>query len=275
MPSILQRFYALFPLHIYEQESTPSTTLFSQTTSPEPSEIGGYQVEDVAPNVTLFVHPPANPKQTILSSDIECVKWQAYLALRGIPGGVKVRWDLASEGAVGGRLPNLFLPIPKHLLRKGKSGDTSKAQLKGELLESKRIPSWVDGEIGRLASGDDDDGVLEGYNDEEARDESRAWVALLESDVHAALKATAPVPSVLAHITSFHPPTTPEKPILSTTLTGVSSMLPPLGSRTVLEPILGRYREAIEALSARLATDRWFLGSKYVQLTTVGDVNHF
>jgi metaxin len=30
-------------------------------------------------------------------------------------------------------------------------------------------------------------GVLEGYKDEEARDESRAWVSLLEGDVHAAL----------------------------------------------------------------------------------------
>jgi metaxin len=29
--------------------------------------------------------------------------------------------------------------------------------------------------------------VLEGYKDEETRDESRAWVSLLEGDVHTAL----------------------------------------------------------------------------------------
>jgi metaxin len=273
MPSSLQRFYALFPLHTYKQEPALYATIFSSTASPESSEIEGYQVEDMAPNATLFIHPPANPAETILSHDVECVKWQAYLALRGIPGGVKVRWDLASEGAIDARLPNLFLPVPKRLVQKEKSGESQKTKMKGELLESRRIPSWVDGEIGKLTSGDKDDGTLEGYKDEEARDESRAWVALLEGDIHAALKATEPIPSILTRITSFHPPNTLEKPILSTTFSGVSSIIPPFGSGAVLEPILGRYKEAIEALSTRLATDSWLLSSRFVHETAFGNTN--
>jgi metaxin len=249
--------------------------MFSSTTSPEASEIEGYQVEDMAPNATLFILPPSNPTQAILSHDIECVKWHVYLALREIPGGVNVRWDLASEGAVDGRLPNLFLPVPKRLAQMEKSGGSSRAQMKGELLGSRRIPSWVDGEIGKLTGEDDDDGILEGYRNEDARDESRAWVALLEGDIHAALKATAPIPSVLTRMSSFQSPNTLEKPILSTTFTGVSSMVPPFGSNAVLEPILGRYKEAMEALSMRLATDRWFLGSRLVHETTLADANPF
>ena len=255
MPAFLQRFYAMFPLHIYEQEPTLPASLFSSPASPDPSEAEGYQVEDIATNATLFIHPPAKPEETLLSSDIECVKWQAYLALRAIPGGVKVRWDLASEGAVDGRLPNLFLPVPKRLARK---------DMKGELLESRRIPSWVDGEIGKATGGDEGDEALEGYKDDAARDESRAWVALLEGDIHAALKATTPLPSILTRITSFQTSSILEKPILSKTFTGVSSMVPPFGSTVVLEPLVGRYKDAIEALSERLTTDRWFLGSRFV-----------
>lgn len=259
MPTSLQRFYALFPLHVYNQEPTLPPSLFSSTTSPESSEVEGYQVEDFASDATLFIHPPSDPKKTLLSSDIECVKWQAYLALRGIPGGVKVRWDLASEGAVDHRLPNLFLPVPNRLARKEK-----KDGLKGELLESKRISSWVDGEIGKATGGDENDEVLEGYKDESARDESKAWMTLLEGDVYAALRATTPAPSILKQIISFHPPSIPEKPFLSTTFTGVSSMIPPFGRAPAVEPIVNRYKEALEALSMRLTTDRWFLGSRFV-----------
>lgn len=262
MPTTLQRFYSLFPLHMYEQEQVLPTSFFFSNVSPEASEAGGYQVEDIAPDATLFIHPPSNPNQTLLSSDIECVKWQAYLALRGIPGGVKVRWDLANEGAVGGRLPNLFLPVPKRLAKKEKSGEPSKARMRGELLEGKRIPSWVDGEIGKATGGEEGDEELEGYKDKDAQNEGKAWIALLEGDVHAVFTATAPTPSILTKITSFDLSNTREKPILSTTFTGVSSMIPPFGSTAALEPILGRYKETIEALSVRLSHDRWFLGSR-------------
>ena len=56
----------------------------------------------------------------------------------------------------------------------------------GELLPAQLIPEWVDGQVGALDE-------LEGYADEAARDESRAWVALLEGNVHAALVCTPSV----------------------------------------------------------------------------------
>ena len=49
-------------------------------------------------------------------------------------------------------------------------------------MEAERIPSWVGGAIEKEPPG-----ALEGYKHEEARDESRAWVSLLEGDFHAAL----------------------------------------------------------------------------------------
>ena len=50
----------------------------------------------------------------------------------------------------------------------------------GALLAAHLIPEWVDKHVGIP-------GLLEGYADEAARDESRAWVALMEGNVHAAL----------------------------------------------------------------------------------------
>jgi metaxin len=45
------------------------------------------------------------------------------------------------------------------------------------------IPGWADVIQGEHAWNT----ALEGYIDEQAKDESRAWVALLEGSVHAAL----------------------------------------------------------------------------------------
>ena len=50
----------------------------------------------------------------------------------------------------------------------------------GELLAPHLIPGWVDARVGRVDS-------VEGYADLAAKDESRAWVALMEGPVHAAL----------------------------------------------------------------------------------------
>jgi metaxin len=158
-----------------------------------------------------------------------------------------------------GKLPNLYLPPSRGLVEKENRGELGKSVLKGELLESRRILSWVDGEVGRPGN---DDPILEGYIDEESRDESSAWVSLLEGDVHAAIKAVNPSPSLLSHLTSFPPPHVPEQPLLSKPVTGISSLITPFGSVVVLEPILERYREAMEALSHRLKNDKWFLGSK-------------
>lgn len=100
----------------------------------------------------------------MLSADVECLKWQAYIALRGVRD-VRVRWDVPPEGAVDARLPSVLV------VREGAA----------ELREARAIPAWVDEVRGRGV------GEMEGYRDERARDESRAWVAVLEGVVHAAL----------------------------------------------------------------------------------------
>jgi metaxin len=164
LPKILKDFYALFPLYTYPE----SLSIYLPSLLEEDED-----TVHVAPNPTLCIAPPTRPESSLLSADIQCLKWQAYLALRRVPGGVRVRWDLSPDGAVGGSLPNLYLSPPT---------GTGGHEPRGELLDAKRIPSWVDGEVER---GSPD--VLEGYKDEEARDESRAWVSLLEGDVHAAL----------------------------------------------------------------------------------------
>jgi len=165
LPKFLKDCYALFPLFTYPV----SLSVHSPSLSEEDED-----TVHVAQNPTLCIVPPTRPESSMLSADVQCLKWQAYLALRRIPGGIRVRWDLSPDGALGGSLPNLYLPPPKS--SRGGQG------LCGELLEAERIPSWVDGEIEKGPPG-----VLEGYKHEEARDESHAWVSLLEGDVHAAL----------------------------------------------------------------------------------------
>ena len=75
---------------------------------------------------------------------------------------------MSQDGAISGRLPNLQTPSERT-----KDPD-------GELIAAQDIPTWIDEKVGAL-----DD--LEGYRDVESRDESHAWIALLEGDVHAAL----------------------------------------------------------------------------------------
>ena len=91
---------------------------------------------------------------------------------------MSVRWDVSVDGALDARLPNLHVPL-KTL--PGASDEVKASDDgEGELLPAHTIPEWVDGQVGALDE-------LEGYVDEAARDESRAWVALLEGNVHAAL----------------------------------------------------------------------------------------
>lgn len=47
-------------------------------------------------------------------------------------------------------------------------------------------------------------------------------------------------------------------------ITGLCTLLPPAGVRINTASILSRYKEAIASLSQRLGTDKWFLGSRYV-----------
>lgn len=151
LPKPLRRFFALFPVYTHEPVASPYTA--RPVTAP-----------------TLWIHPPRNESpelEDLLSSDVECLKWQAYLALRGI-SQVYVRWDITENGAIDGRLPNLHVP----------SEDREPG---GELLAAHLIPEWADRKMGEGL------GDLEGYADEAARDESRAWVSLMEGNVHAAL----------------------------------------------------------------------------------------
>lgn len=118
----------------------------------------------------LWIHrpPPSAPgNESVLSADVECLKWQAHIALRGLHN-ISVRWDVSQDGALGGRLPNLQIPS-EH------AKDHDRA-----LLAAQDIPAWIDENVGALND-------LEGYKDVESRDESHAWIALLEGDVHAAL----------------------------------------------------------------------------------------
>lgn len=160
------------------------------------------------PSPLLWIHPPppfVPGKESVLSADVECLKWQAHIALRGLHN-VAVRWDVSQDGALDGRLPNLQIPSERT------------KDLDGELLAAQDIPTWIDGKVGAL-----DD--LEGYKDVESRDESHAWISLLEGDVHAALVSllnltnavpliiglgllgVGPAPTLL--LLSYGPPDTP------------------------------------------------------------------
>ncbi|KAI9509603.1 hypothetical protein F5148DRAFT_978115 [Russula earlei] len=198
---------------------------------------------------SLWVHPPSPRlpgQQCVLSADIECLKWQAHIALRGARN-VSVRWDVSQDGALEGRLPNLQIPS-----QKGLDGDL--------LLAAQDIPTWIDEKFGAL-----DD--LEGYKDVESRDEGHAWIALLEGDVHAAFALAQPPPSFFCHTVLQLPPSTAQRPIetILTTppapLSGFSSFLPPYGARLSPNAIASRYRDAVSALSECLGKHEWFLGS--------------
>jgi len=119
----------------------------------------------------------------LLSADVECLKWQAYIALRGL-NSIRVRFDVSSDGALENRLPNLHVPLSESVLPKDQSHNKNpREEQDGELLAAQMIPTWVDAKLG--VSGVQDEN--EGYIDKSARDESRAWVSLLEDVVHAAL----------------------------------------------------------------------------------------
>ena len=169
LPAPLRHFFSIFPLYTHPPIDSPDKA--RAVTAP-----------------TLWIHVPWSPAADVLSSDVECLKWQAYLALRGL-ADVAVRWDVAPDGALDARLPNLHVPLAtlpgtSARVRADEDGE-------GELLPAHLIPEWVDGQVGALDE-------LEGYADAAARDESRAWVALLEGNVHAAL--VRPIPRLIQHV---------------------------------------------------------------------------
>jgi metaxin len=139
----------------------------------------------------LWILPPvsqdadagkAHTRENLLSSDVECLKWQAYLAFRGL-NDIGVRWDVHPAGAIDGRLPNLHLPASPAEVG---AADKPKNASNGQLLASHAIPEWMETKVGALDE-------LEGYLDASTRDESRAWVTLLEGHVHAALVSSSAV----------------------------------------------------------------------------------
>lgn len=158
LPAPLALFFARFPL-----KKHPKTPLPPNQYRPVQSS-------------TLWLTPPLD-EASLLSADVECLKWQAYIALRGL-NSIRVRFDVSRDGALEGRLPNLHVPLSESVLPKEKDGEKD-----GELLAAQMIPTWADARLGVNSSADEN----EGYVDESAKDESRAWVSLLEGTIHAAL----------------------------------------------------------------------------------------
>lgn len=159
MPAFIRKLYSHFPLYYYP--TTPTSQAPANT------------------NHVLWITPPSSFTPTnVLSSDVECLKWQAYLALRGIHD-VRVRWDIVPAGGIDGRLPCLWVPSNEREKEDGSGSQGSN----GELLSARMIPGWADEAHGEHIWNSE----LEGYIDEQTKDESRAWVSLLEGAVHAAL----------------------------------------------------------------------------------------
>ncbi|KAI8982850.1 hypothetical protein BD414DRAFT_491338 [Trametes punicea] len=236
LPAPLRHFFSLFPLYTHPPIESPDKA--RPVTSP-----------------TLWIHPPWSPDADVLSSDVECLKWQAYLALRGL-SDVVLRWDISVDGALDNRLPNLHVPLktlPGASLEVKQQDDGE-----GELLPAHLIPEWVDGQVGALDE-------LEGYVDQAARDESRAWVALLEGNVHAALVLHQPSSTSFLNLLSpYQSKLRPLEAVVThppAPLFGISSLLPSYGTHVDVDTIEHQYKEAISSLSERLGTDRWFLGS--------------
>ncbi|EJD05691.1 uncharacterized protein FOMMEDRAFT_145137 [Fomitiporia mediterranea MF3/22] len=234
VPAVVQKFFSKFPLYTYPYDDSESLRLASsRQTRP-----------------TLWIAPP-NSTKDVLSTDAECLKWQAYIALRGVKN-VGLRWDIAAEGAVDGRLPSLVA------YEGGKP----------EVLGARMIPGWVDGVL------QVEEDAFEGYRDTAMKDESRAWVALLEGTVHSALMLFNPAPKTLKSFLLYtpHVPTghsaSPNQPSLSmllspppAPLSGFTTVFPLYGERVSRASIKSQYRDAIKSLSDRLGNDTWFLGS--------------
>ncbi|KAG8904509.1 hypothetical protein FRB99_001642 [Tulasnella sp. 403] len=217
IPEPIRKVFARFPLHTHPPICNPYTKKINRP--------------------TLWISPPHTFSQNKLSNDVECLKWQAYLALRGLRD-FDVRTDITPEAGVDGRLPSLQLP-------------------NGQLLGAQKIPTWADS----LQQSQPDE--LEGYKDAQTRDESRAWFSLLEGDVHAELEMSnskdLSFMSLLystprrAVETIVHPTPAP--------LSGITSPFPPSGVQVPTSSVHLKYCEAIQSLSERLGGDEWFLGS--------------
>jgi metaxin len=151
IPAPVRNFFSNFPLQTYPAIERSGDNLPTET--------------------TLWILPPLDPGTSVLSNDVECLKWQAYIALKqwntneSDRKSVKVSWDVSPAAGVDGVLPTLC--IRRH---KPKSG-----QLEWNFLGPKGIAEWIDGPVELKEK------------DTQFNDEMEAWVQLLEGDVHDAL----------------------------------------------------------------------------------------
>ncbi|KAG9012079.1 hypothetical protein FRB94_011775 [Tulasnella sp. JGI-2019a] len=219
VPAPIQKLFSAFPLLTYPAIPNPYVTSISHP--------------------TLWIAPPSDPKTSHLSSGVECLKWQAYLAFRGVKD-LHIRWDIAPEAGLDGRLPTLQLAS-------------------GKLLGTQKIPTWAD-EVTEESLD-----TLEGYINEDAQAESRAWVTLLEGVVHSQLELSLPTTTTSYTSWLYERPKWTLQTVLfppPAPLTGVTTPLPPSGVHITAGSVNSRYREAMESISVRLGDDKWFLGSE-------------
>ncbi|KZT39688.1 hypothetical protein SISSUDRAFT_1060892 [Sistotremastrum suecicum HHB10207 ss-3] len=239
-PQLVQSLFAKFPLYTHPAVQRPR------------------QNNSLSSSPCLWIVPPP-PGSSPISTDVNCVKHQAYVVLNGLQTGpeksrVRLRWDISEDGAIDCLLPNLALP-------------------NGEVLGSKAIPAWVharvkenekslEGEEGLDSEWDD------GFEDEKTRDEMRAWVEVMEGPVKAALAAYAPPPTLAESLTSWMSPRRAKddlavvSPLNKLSTAGLSALYSwNWTSNSPSENTLEEFKEAIRALADRLGNDKWLLGS--------------
>ena len=183
-----------------------------------------------------------------------------------------MRWDLPPCAGIDGHLPNLARAY-------------SESAADCELLDSKRIPGWIDAQVSV-------DG-LDGFDDEETKLESDAWISLLEGTVHSAvvrktrhvsqspwlLHRFGTTPEVLAQKTHLPPSFLPSIHSLSVIFaqppapsSGLSSILSPSRIQVDVSGVFAECWDAAKALE-RPWEDRWFLRSRSVCLPFTSSYN--
>jgi metaxin len=146
MASYFHKVASAFPLVTY-----PPLTITAPLSAKDTSE------------PVLWVHPAQEEESPNLSQDVECLKYQAYLALTLTGLRMKIRTDVDEQGAMNGKLPNLYA--------------------NGKLMERHDIFGWAAEERGQPEEPEWD-----GYRDEKTKEESLEWVKLLEGVIHHALR---------------------------------------------------------------------------------------
>ncbi|KAJ1309584.1 hypothetical protein OPQ81_006357 [Rhizoctonia solani] len=273
IPAPIKKFFSFFPLYRYPANLPPTTPL---------SSAQGAVLLIAPPTYAKYASDPFDllPGVSHLSADPESLRWQAYLALRGVEN-VHVSWAVGPEGGA----PKLVLPagakkplgvdmdspnesLGEETAPSAKNIDTDekdqgKVEIEAirELIDPARIPVWVDSIQGRSVDS------LEGFVDAAARDESRAWVALLDGVVRSVLLLATPPPPFLESILRSTPVSVSLHSTLSpppAPLVGLSTPLPLPQSpaRVSTKSLKIQFREAMHALDGRLDADEWFLGSR-------------